>query len=235
MNQIIQQPLVLVADDDQEFREELIPKSLGRLNARVLTAKDTLEACIVAAEHDAHSEDPLDLIILDMHMPLHEGATKPADEAGIEFLRSNQLTECPVVVYTAYGSFRNCVRAVQAGAAAYVPKKLQEAYRGPEGGIDDLVEVCRELLTKTAPNQTHLPADGHWLDKNYEWLCREHGDRWVAFVPASKAQSAGIAGTERSGVVVVSEESREGLARIIAGKLPFLHEIPHIVFVPRHG
>ena len=233
MTQVSDQPLVLVADDDQEFREEIIPEALGRLNARVLTAKDVLEACLVAAEHDAHSTDPLHLIVLDMQMPLHEGTTEPAADGGIQFLRGHQVTMCPVVVFTAYPSYENCVRAVQAGAAAYLPKGVQDTYVGPEGGIDQLVDTCRSLWTKPTRDETLLPPDGQWIDQNYDWLCQEFGGRWVAFVPASKAPQAAIEGTERADLIIVSEESRESLARFIAGKLPMLGEIPPIVFVPR--
>ena len=53
MNQVSDQPLILVADDDQAFREKVIPEALGRLNARTLTEKHVLEACLVVAEHHA--------------------------------------------------------------------------------------------------------------------------------------------------------------------------------------
>jgi CheY-like chemotaxis protein len=233
MNQVSDQPLVLVADDAPEFRETTIPDALRRLNAIVLKAKDVREACLLAAEHDAHSEDPLDLIVLDMHMPLHEGVTTPAEDAGIQFLRSHELTECPVIVFTAYPSHRDCVRAVQAGAAAYLPKKRQDAYGGPEGGVDQLVATCRQLLAKPQAEETHVPPDARWLEDNYAWLCGQFGDRFVAFVPAQEAKLAGINGMEREGLSVVGGESKRELVRLIAGKLPLLKAIPPIVFVPR--
>lgn len=233
MNPVSEQPLVLVADDDEEFREEIIPEAMGRLDARILTAKDVRQACLVAAQHDAESKDPLHLIVLDMHMPLHEASIDPSEDAGIQFLRSYDLTECPVVVFTAYPSYQNCVRAVEAGAAAYLPKATQTVWGGPEGGIDQLVETCRRLLAKREPEGTRVAPDGDWISENYDWLCREFGGRWVAFVPTSKAMSAGIEGTERAGLVIIGEESRQSLARLVVKRLPFLDAIPHILFVPR--
>jgi CheY-like chemotaxis protein len=233
MNQVSDQPLVLVADDDDEFREEIIPEALRRLNARVLNARHVLEACLVVAEHDAHSKEPLDLIVLDMHMPRHGDTAKTAANGGIQFLRSFNLAMCPVVVYTAYPSYQNCVRAVQAGAVAYLPKMTQDTYDGnQEGGVDELVETCRALLKRPERDETRLPPDGEWLEENYDRLCQQYGGQWVAFVPASEAPAAGITGEERGGLVLVAKESRESLARFLAGRLPFLNEVPHIAFVP---
>lgn len=233
MSQVNDRPCILVADDDPEFREELLPEALGRLNARVLTAKDVLEACLVVAEHGAQSKDPLDLIVLDMHMPCNADSAQIAEEAGIQFLRACHLTDSPVVVFTAYPSYRNCVRAVQAGAVAYLPKKEHDAFKGPEGGIDGLIETCRRLLTRPQADKMHLLPDGFWMSQNYDWLLREFAGRWVAFVPASAALSAGITGMERGGLLIVSEKSAQSLARVITQRLSSLGTIPHIAFVPR--
>ena len=151
MNPTTDQPLVLVADDDQEFREELIPEALARLSVRVLTAKDVYEALSIAMKQDAQSEDLPDLIVLDMHMPLDSDTTEIAADGGIQFLRACRLAGCPVVVFTADPSYQNCVGAVQAGAAAYLPKSSHDTYEGnQEGGIDHLVAICRRLLEEVA-------------------------------------------------------------------------------------
>ena len=237
MNQISEQPLILVADDDREFREELIPEALGRLNARVLKAKDLQEACLVAAEHDASSEDALELIVLDMHMPLHEDTKEIAANGGIQFLRGFDLSTCPVIVFTGYGSYRNCVGAAQAGAAAYLPKMTQDTFEGPEGGVDQLVETCRRLLEKpkVEADETRLPPDDDWLSRNYDWLCQEFGGRWIAFVHPVPTVKTGLAGTKHDGLLIVGDESQEKLRRTIVPELPRLGTIPPIVFVPKKG
>jgi CheY-like chemotaxis protein len=231
MNQLKEQPLVLVADDDQEFREDILPEALGRLNARIVTAKDVLEACLVAAEHHARSKDPLHLVVLDMHMPPHADATAIAGDGGLQFLLAQQFTECSVVVFTAYPSYQNCVRAVRAGAAAYLPKKIQDTYGGPEGGVDQLVEICRNLLARPEADSRGLTPDGNWIDQQDDWLSREFSGRWVAFIPASEARSAGISGQERGGLVIVSKDSQQSLATLIAEKLHLLSRIPPIAFI----
>ncbi len=236
MNRGDDRPLVLVVDDDPEFREEILPEALGRLNARVLTAQDVLEARLVAAEHDADTNDPLNLVVLDMQMPRHGAEVETAEDGGIQFLRPYHRPDCPVVVFTAYPSYRNCVRAARAGAAAYLPKKEHDAFGGPEGGIDGLIETCRCLLTTPPAGEMRLPTNEDLIAQRYDALSlprEEFGDRWAALVPASKARSAGMVGTERAGLVVVTETSRERLAQLIIDKLPILGDIPHVKFVPR--
>ncbi len=147
MTESVRQPLVLVADDDQKFREEHIPKALGRINARILKAADVAEACRLAVEHGPDSDDPLELVVLDMHMPLREDAIEAEHDGGIHFLKSILDIQRPAVVFTAYASFRNCTLAIRAGASAYLPKMSQEVYEGGrEGGVDDLVATCKRLL-----------------------------------------------------------------------------------------
>jgi CheY-like chemotaxis protein len=147
MTNSVRQPLILVADDDKEFREELIPTALGRINARIVSAADVDEACSIAEEHGPESKDPLELVVLDMHMPLDEEAIETVEDGGIQFLQRIIAMQRRVVVFTAYASFRNCALAIRAGASAYLPKMEQELYEGGvEGGVDDLVETCKRLL-----------------------------------------------------------------------------------------
>ena len=239
MNHPKDQALILVADDTPEFRERIIPKALERLNARVLLAKDVLEAFLIAMKHDVHSLDPLDLVVLDMHMPLHQGSAAIAGDAGIRFLRSCRIlpafdtTICPVVVFTAYPSWRDCVRAVQAGAAAYLPKQSQDTYWGQEGGIDLLIDTCRALLTEPQEAEKCPLPLAEWMVDHYDWLRQEYRGRWVAFVAESKAQPLALAGVARDGVIVVSGDSQEELARRIALTVVELgEEIPPISLVP---
>jgi hypothetical protein len=86
-------------------------------------------------------------------------------------------------------------------------------------------------LDKRAKFDTPIPPDHEWLAQNYDWLRREFGGSWVAFVPRADASLAGIAGIERAGLVIVGRESRESLAQLIAGKLPLLSAIPPIAYV----
>ena len=235
MREAERQALILLVDDDPEFRLNILPEALSRLDARTLAASDVLSACLIVAEHHAFSSDPLDLIVLDMNIPLHSGTSSTAIAGGINFLRSYELIRCPVVVFTAYPSFQNCVRSVQAGAQAYLPKMSQDSSEGREGGVDHLVETCRRLLTPVEWTEEDRPTDGGFFAREYEWLRQRFVGRWVALVPEAEARVAGLTGAEHEGFVVIDTESRDDLARRLTEKLAFLGKIPHLAFVLQKG
>ena len=145
MTPTTRQPLILVADDVPEYREDTADRLRREFSARVITADTVMGAVEVAKEH----KDALDIIILDMHMPLDKNKAQVLIDGGIQFLRRFGADTVPVIVFTAYWSFQDCVVAVLAGAAAYIPK--QSVLRGDgeeEGGINDLVATCGQLLPK---------------------------------------------------------------------------------------
>lgn len=235
MTEPVKQPLVLVADDDEEFREELIPTALGKINARVLKAADVAGACRLAAEHGLGSDDALELVVLDMHMPLHERTVDVAKDGGIQFLKSIIATRCPVIVFTAYPNFRNCALAIRARASAYLPKKSQDAYKeGREGGVDDLIATCKRLLKGTPPEEPAPPPlpDPAWVRENYEWLCEQFGGKWVAFIELEKAQAADIDVDVCDTYGVAARLLEDELRRLVAKKAPYLGYLPEVLWVP---
>lgn len=225
------EPLILIVDDEDEWREDLIPKHLGRLGARILKASSIQEAMSIATMHDENSEDSLDLIVLDRRLP--QVSLGDLDEdGGIGFLRNYRLARCPIVVFTAHPTFANCVAAVKSGAEAYIPK-LGTA--DGEGGTDALVAKVKELLVTPKPEVAELPPRSSWLNSNYGWLSTELAGRWVAFVDESVACAAGLARQEylrRDGIVLIAGASYEEVRSVVLG-VPLLAEAePVIVLVP---
>lgn len=99
----------LVVDDspmDRRMASSLLEVGLG---ARVITAKHGLEALKILRK-----EQP-DLVLTDMQMPEMDGLEL------VEIVRSNYPT-LPIMLMTANGSEELAMRALQAGAASYVPK-----------------------------------------------------------------------------------------------------------------
>jgi len=229
MTEPVSQPLALVADDDPEFREELVPKALSKIRARILIAANVADACRVAAEK------PLEIVILDMHMPLHKDTTEVAKDGGIRFLKSVITAHCPVIVFTAYPNFRNCAAAIRAGAAAYLPKKSQEAYKeGREGGMDDLIAACTRLLAEDRceePASPSVPNLG-WLKENYEWLCSRFGGKWVAFLEPRKADAMDVDVEQRGAYGVLANPSEDELRKTLAKKAVYLGYLPEVLWVP---
>lgn len=234
MTEPAEQPLLLVADDDEEFREELIPTAMREINARVLKAVNVTEACRIGAEHGSGSADALELVVLDMHMPLHDGTGHVAKDGGLRFLRSVVKLRCPVVVFTAWPDFRSCVSAIRAGASAYLPKMSQDSYmEGREGGIDDLVATSRRLLEYAPPKSLAFPPlpDPMWIRENYEWLCKRFGGMWVAFLDPRRACEAGI-DIEGRDHGILSNQTEDELRRFLTTKAPYLGYLPEVLWVP---
>ncbi len=229
MTEPVSQPLALVADDDHEFREEIIPKALGKIRARILKAENVADACRVAAEN------PLEIVVLDMHMPLHKDTTELAKDGGIHFLKSVITAHCPVVVFTAYPNFRNCAAAIRAGAAAYLPKQSQDAYKeGREGGMDDLIATCTRLLAENNREEGAAPRvpDHGWLEENYEWLCDQFGGKWVAFLEPRKALEVGVDVEQRGTYGILASRSEDELRKTLGEKAVYLGSLPEILWVP---
>jgi len=249
MTEPTRKSLVLVADDEEEW-QNLIRDSVEELNARVIVARNVQEACQLAAKHDPKSKDALDLVILDMWMPLDAGPIPKTEEArkdkeekeqegGIAFLRSYRLVKCPIIVFTQWPSFANCVKAAREGAWAYVSKRELESM---EWGITVLQDLCRQYLpdssaAKTAPTSSEerfpqsVPSKD-WLGRNYEWLRRECSGQWVALVSATAIQDRELEKLEREGVAVIRGDSYEAVRELVVGDHAVLGQSPEIVFVP---
>lgn len=129
-------PRVLVVDDspvDRRLAGRLIEK-LGDIE--VFYASDGK-----AALEEVESHLP-DLVVTDMQMPELDGFGL------VEALRS-QYPLIPVILMTAAGSEAIAVKALQAGAASYVPKTAL---------ADDLADVAERVLvmSRTQRSQTRL-------------------------------------------------------------------------------
>ena len=201
-------PVVLVIDDDPGMREEL-RKNLGVLDPRVLVveAGDVGEAIAVASHYTRHSPAPLDIAIIDMHMPQNKNQARVSVEAGMdvaEICLSLSFLNCPIMFFTAYPLYRDCVRAVKAGAYAYIPKLRGEK----EGGMEDLMRQCETLLQFGPYSERKEFPSEEWMRQHGNWLSSEFTGKWLAFVERATAEKAGLNGLPTRGEVsVVSGKS----------------------------
>src|SRR5574343_929817 len=112
--------LILVVDDDQVFNRLLV-EQIGDMGFEVLGAQSWAEASAILAEREP------DLVFLDLRLP-------DADTPQLVETLSGQF---PIVVLTGYGSIRNAVSLIQAGAVEYLTKPV---------GLDELeITIRREL------------------------------------------------------------------------------------------
>ena len=104
------EPLVLVADDDEDIRS-LVTFRLERAGYRVVTASDGEHALSLALEHSP------DLAVLDVMMPRLDGYELTRR------LREHEATKSmPVILLTARAQEADVERGFEAGADDYIRK-----------------------------------------------------------------------------------------------------------------
>lgn len=224
MTELTREPLVLVIDDVELFAKELLPEMFSQMGCRVVSASNVQEGTKLAAQHAPESDDPLDLVVLDMHMPLEEAEGRIAQDAGIRFLKEYRLSDCPVVVFTAYPEFSNCVDAVKAGATAYIPKTSR---KNQEGGPDDLRETCRRLLFESNEPEEVAPTK-KWMQENSEELARRYNGKWVAFVSMDMKGLNTEIGDPLNGVLLIDGDSFDEVRRKVIDSSVVLGTLPPI-------
>ena len=118
------QPLVLVVDDEQSLRK-FVRKNLEVRNFRVLTASNGIEALSIFEHHN------VDLVILDVMMPRLDGLETTH--------RIRQHSQVPIIVLTALGEETDKVRAFDLGADDYLTKPF---------GVAELLARVRAVLRR---------------------------------------------------------------------------------------
>lgn len=112
--------LILVVDDDRVFNQLLV-EQIGDMGLEAVGAGNWAEASRILAEREP------DLVFLDFKLP--DAETPQLVEA-----LSSQF---PIIVLTGYGSIRNAVSLIQAGAVEYLTKPVS---------LDELeITIRREL------------------------------------------------------------------------------------------
>jgi CheY-like chemotaxis protein len=239
MTGTISKPLVLVVDDEPEW-QEAIRTMLLRMGAEVRLAPTFQQACEIAAAHSPESAAPLTLVIIDMRMPQGAKEAQLDEQAGIHVLRAVHalqaygLVQCPMIVFTAWPSYENCVKAVKAGAWAYICKyRDEDGTHGASRGIDELKEWCERIVVSGEPLESPLAADDTWLGRNYDWLRAQFGGQWVATVNRERLGEFAEGLPQQEGVVVLAGSSFDAVRDAVL-KLPAaLRQTPTIFFVPK--
>ena len=99
---------VLVVDDNEMNRDMLV-RRLEPLGYQVSTARDGAEAM------DVLMQDPFDLVLLDIMMPVKDGF-----EVLQEVKAHNELRMIPVIMITALDDTSSAARCIQLGAEDYL-------------------------------------------------------------------------------------------------------------------
>jgi len=108
-------PQVLLIDDEQ-YLDDLLVASLEEDNIRLRCARDGRKGLELARRH------PIDLILLDLGLPQHDGFAVLH-----ELKHEANLRDIPVILLTAWHSTEAKVRGFELGAVDYITKPYQIA------------------------------------------------------------------------------------------------------------
>lgn len=123
-------PSVLVIDDDVTLNRLMVGQ-LNRMGHAATGVHSWAAAQAYLQQHDPH------LVLLDCQLP---------DARGRDIL-PQLVGDCPVIIITAYGSVKEAVGAMQAGAAEYLLKPVN---------LDELQLVIRKVLDAHSMKQEFL-------------------------------------------------------------------------------
>jgi len=195
------EPTILIVDDEGIWRDERIPAALKPLRPVFSKAASPEEALQIVAERERDEQPPFDLVILDMHMPLG-GSHKRERDAGerwLRVMRAFRLLRTPVIVYTSYPRFSDCVAMTKAGIDAYVSKgdKTEEEIQAALGEEplrprEKLLAACVDRLGEASQPEPDVPPTAEWLHQHYGEIQSKFAGKWVAFVPQDLAQEGGL-------------------------------------------
>jgi DNA-binding NtrC family response regulator len=123
---------LLIAEDDADMRD-LLREVLEEAGHQPVLANDGQ----VALAYLQNENEPLDLMITDVQMPVVKGD---------ELLRAARArrAEVPVIVVTAFGSVEQAVELVKAGAFQYITKPFKTS---------ELLSTIAQALERSAPQR----------------------------------------------------------------------------------
>jgi len=111
---VVDDPVTVLAVDDQSVNLRLLDAVLSPRGHRVLTASTGADGLALLDAED------IDIVLLDVVMPEMDGYEV------CRRIRSNESTEfLPVVMITAFGSIDTAIKAVKLGAYDYITKPFE--------------------------------------------------------------------------------------------------------------
>lgn len=125
LDEVLRNKTVLIADDDVRNIFSLT-KALEQHKVKVLTAMDGKEALTLA------SDNPVDIVLMDMMMPEMDGF-----ETITRIRKNHRLRHLPIIAVTAKAMAGDREKCIQAGASDYISKPVD---------IDQLLSLLRIWL-----------------------------------------------------------------------------------------
>jgi len=141
---------ILVVDDEPEIADSLAEYLVNKGSYKVTIASNGQEATAILQQTQTQQREAVDLVLLDMRMPIMTGPEV------LTWLRNHpQLKYTRVIVLTAAASNRDKVEALTSGADDYITKPYY-----PQELLARVRTILRtQQLEKELQNQSHQLAD----------------------------------------------------------------------------
>jgi len=208
---------VLLVEDDPDVRSALRDEFRDY-------GCNVLEAGNVEQGLEVIRDSVVDGVVLDMRMP--EDLV-----GGLHLLRSGLYfgiakPSVPILVFTGYPSYDNCVAAIKSGAWGYLPKG--EARKNT---LQAVVLRCLAMIDEA--KHPVEPIDPDWLRTNYTELVNRFGGKRIAVLATEVAKAQGLAdGEEIGGRVVLADESFQKLRDKLLSHPAARDSLPFIALLP---
>jgi DNA-binding NtrC family response regulator len=209
---------VLLAEDDLSVRGSL-KETFLEYGFLVLEAGDIEQALETIANQK------MDAVVLDMRMPDHLDGLRLLRTA-FHFGLTNPAV--PIIVFTGFESFDNCVESIKAGASDYLPKGKPDV-----NTLRELVRRCERLIEN--PQHPGKALDNKWLTTSHTSLTEKFGGKRIAvFTTALSAGSALPGAVEINGLSVVAADTFEELRDLVMSNPTVRDSLPFMALVPNN-
>jgi len=160
--------------DDEPGNAHLLGEILSNQRSPLGTDYCVDYAYSVEEANDKVSRDMYDLVIVDMYWA-RSGSTSTEREPGGLAILERLVRRCEIaIVLTAYGTIRNCVKAMRIGAWDYIERRGDFL---PELLISIEQAVAFKQFLRANPQRREEDA---WIADHLDDLCTEYEGRIVA-------------------------------------------------------
>lgn len=185
---------ILIADDHSVVRKGIIKSLSSKFPNATFT-----EASNAAEVIQATLKNQWDLIILDISMP---------GRSGLEILGDvkNEQPDTPVIIFSMYPEDQFAVRAIKAGASAYISKdissdKLEKIVAGTLRGERYFTPSLLNLITDELRNKNNKPLHELLSDREYQVFMMISGGKSVSDIAAELNLSVKTVSVYRTGIL----------------------------------
>jgi CheY-like chemotaxis protein len=220
-------PRILIVDDELGRDVQMLLESLP---AQVDIVRDGDGAFDALMDVEHHRRPPYNLLVLDMALPDDSLQTADAfSKWALTFLLQQQRAykmlppDTPIIVYTQYPSYEDCVSCIKAGATDYIPKIDPEL---ENSNSERLFNACRRLIRPT-PDPDEL-----WVQLHFKELEVSYSGKVVGIFDITDVRGTNIPLETAGGKAILVGDSFDDLRNRVINNKRLRRSRPFIVRIP---